>query len=159
MKLGIWREVFREAARKLEFAEVELDEKGSCTLVPQQNGVQPIHIVFDDESGIVDVYSEIGIVPDADAGVYRELLSDNLFAEKTKGATYAASRTTGGIVLQRTFEVRDAGDGEAFAVLLADFAEVAAAGRRLIYRSVLGEAPKPRRSGEAESDGAGFMRV
>lgn len=137
--LETWRQVFRAAASKLELASVDLDEKGNCSIVPSNNAVPAINIVFDAESGVVDIFSELGFVPDSDPGVYRELLFDNLFGEKTKGATYAAVRATGRIVLQRGFEVGSVDDGEALAAVLADFVEAAYAGRRLIYRSVLGE--------------------
>ena len=137
--LETWRQVFRAAALKLELASVDLDDNGNCSIVSSEAALPNINIAFDEEYGIADIFSELGTVPESDPDVYRELLFDNLFCEKTKGATYAAARATGRIVLQRAFEVKSADDGEALAVALADFAEAAYAGRRLIYRSVLGE--------------------
>lgn len=136
--LETWRQVFRTAAGHLELASVDLDENGNCSIVSSNNAIPNINIAFDAESGIVDIFSELGVVPESDPDVYRELLFDNLFCEKTKGAAYAAARATGRIVLQRTFEVRSADDGEALAAVLIDFVEAAYAGRHLIYRSLLG---------------------
>ena len=143
--LETWRQVFRAAAVKLELAGVDLDENGSCSIVSSESAIPNVNIAFDEESGVADIFSELGVVPESDPDVYRELLFDNLFCEKTKGAVYAASRTTGRIVLQRAFEVRSAGDGDALAAVLAAFVESAYGGRRLIFRSLLGaeEAPVP----------------
>lgn len=155
--LETWRQVFRAAALKLEMAGVDLDDHGNCTIVSSDGALPNLNLAFDEESGIVDIFSELGVVPESDPEVYRELLFDNLFGEKTKGATFAASRTTGRIVLQREFEVKSADDGEALAVALADFAEVAYQGRRLIYRSLLGE-EEVSMSNEAPVPGT-FMQI
>lgn len=140
MMMQLWRNVFRVAALELEMNGVELDAGGGCTLVSGRQGVPQIHIAFDDEAGIADIFAEIGLVPDDDAGLYREFLFDNFFSERTKGAFFSASRETGRIMLQRMFEVRSEKDGPALAAALANFAEVAYAGRRKLYRSMIGEA-------------------
>ena len=143
INLETWRQIFRAAALKLELASVDLDENGNCSIVSSNHAVPNINIAFDAESGVADIFAELGIVPESDPEVYRELLFDNLFCEKTKGATYAAARATGRIVLQRAFEAKSADDGEALAAVLVDFVEAAYAGRRLVYRSVLGEGETP----------------
>ncbi len=154
--LETWRQVFRAAARKLELASVDLDDNGNCSIVSAQAALPNINIAFDVEFGIADIFAELGSVPESDPDVYRELLFDNLFFEKTKGAAYAAARATGRIVLQRAFEVKSVDDADALAVALADFAEVAYAGRRLIYRSVLGEDETPDTPGETSGF---FMQI
>ena len=154
--LETWRQVFRAAALKLELASVDLDDNGNCSIVSAESALPNINIAFDEEFGIADIFSELGTVPESDPDVYRELLFDNLFCEKTKGATYAAARATGRIVLQRTFEVKSVDDSDAFAAALADFAEAAYAGRRLIYRSVLGEDETTDSQGETSGV---FMQV
>ena len=137
--LETWRQVFRAAAVKLELAGVDLDENGSCSIVSSESAIPNVNIAFDEESGVADIFSELGVVPESDPDVYRELLFDNLFCEKTKGAVYAAARATGRIVLQRAFEVRSVDDGDVLAAVLAAFVEAAYRGRRLIYRSLLGD--------------------
>ena len=154
--LETWRQVFRAAALKLELASVDLDDNGNCSIVSSEAALPNINIAFDEEYGIADIFSELGTVPESDPDVYRELLFDNLFCEKTKGATYAAARATGRIVLQRTFEVKSVDDSDAFAAALADCAEAAYAGRRLIYRSVLGEDETTDSQGETSGV---FMQV
>lgn len=140
MKIELWRSVFRAAALDLEMDGVELDAEGGGTLVSTQQGVPQIHIAFDSEAGEVDVFAEIGLVPDDDAGLYREFLFDNYFASQTRGAFFSASRETGRIMLHQTFEARSEEEGKTFAALLANFVEVAYAGRRKLYRSVTGNA-------------------
>lgn len=149
MEMQVWRNVFRAAALELAMNGCELDAEGGCTLDSAKRGVPQIHIVFDAEAGIADIFAEIGLVPSDDADLYREFLFDNYFAAQTKGAFFSASRETGRILLQRAFEVRSEEDGPALAATLADFAEVAYAGRRKLYRCVLGEAGTP---GGAPSD-------
>lgn len=143
MKMQLWRDVFRAAACELEMGGVELDAAGGCTIVSGQQGMPPIHIAFDDEAGVADIFAEIGLVPSDDVDLYREFLFDNYFADLTKGAFFSASRETGRILLHRTFEVRSQDDGPALAATLADFSEVAYTGRRKLYRSVLGDAEEP----------------
>lgn len=140
MKMQLWRDVFRVAALELEMGGVELDAGGGCTIVSEQQGMPQIHIAFDAEAGVADIFAEIGLVPSDDADLYREFLFDNYFADRTKGAFFSASRETGRILLHRMFEVRSQEDGPALAATLADFAEVAYEGRRKLYRSVLGDA-------------------
>lgn len=143
MKTQLWRDVFRAAALELGMDGVELDAEGGCTIVSECQGMPQIHIVFDAEAGIADIFAEIGLVPSDDTDLYREFLFDNYFADRTNGAYFSASRETGRILLHRTFEVRSQEDGPAFAVALACFAKLAYEGRRKLYRSVLGEAEVP----------------
>lgn len=154
--LETWRQVFRAAALKLELARVDLDENGNCSIVSAESAIPNVNIAFDEESGVADIFSELGVVPESDPDVYRELLFDNLFCEKTKGAVYAAARATGRIVLQRAFEVRSADDGDALAAVLAAFVEAAYSGRRLIYRSLLGDEES---SAPEDAVPASFMQV
>lgn len=151
MKMELWRNVFRAAALDLEMGGVELDAEGGCSLVSSQQGVPQIHIAFDAEAGVADIFAEIGLVPDDDAGLYREFLFDNYFASETKGAFFSASRKTGRIMLHQPFEAHSEEDGPALAALLASFAEVAYAGRRKLYRSVIGDAKETAGAPMAES--------
>lgn len=153
-----WREVFRDAALQLKLADVELDETGSCSLRTNQPGMPDIHILFDAERGVAEIVSELGMPPDADRDVCFDLLCDNFLGDRAGGAVFAASRTTGQIVLQRTFPAHTEDDGEALAEALADFAEVAWAGRRRIYRSVFGEGGADSRP-SAPLGIDGFLRI
>ena len=154
--LETWQQVFRAAALKLELAGVDLDENGNCSIVSAESVIPNVNIAFDEESGVADIFSELGVVPESDPEVYRELLFDNLFCEKTKGAVYAAARATGRIVLQRAFEVRSVDDGDALAAVLVAFVEAAYRGRRLIYRSLLGDEEA---SASVDAVPASFLQV
>ena len=156
MSMEKWRETFRDAANALGFKGVELDETASCTIRSERKAVPPINVAYDETDDRVDIFAEIGYVPDDDPGLYREFLFDNLFGEKTKGAVFAASRETGRIVLQRTLEVATLASGETLAAVLVDFAEIACAARRRLFRSVLPEAEGPVAADGSENMG---MRV
>lgn len=158
MTSEMWREVFRDAALKLKLADVELDETGSCSLRTNHPGMPDIHILFDAERGVAEIVAELGLPPDADRDVCFDLLCDNFLGDRDGGAVFAASRTTGQIVLQRVFPVRAADDGEALAEALVDFVEVAWAGRRRIYRSVFGESGADGRT-SPPLGADGFLRI
>ena len=146
--------LFEGAARELGFADgAKLDERGGCTLRSQTRGMPPVHLRYDERNDLLDVFAEIGHVPDDRQDLYREFLCDNLFGRGTKGATFAASKETGRIVLQRSVAVEPIGEASFLAAVLADFAEVAYAARQRLFATAESAA-----SDEPSAD-SGFMRV
>lgn len=146
--------LFEGAARELGFADgAKLDERGGCTLRSQTRGMPPVHLRYDEKNDLLDVFAEIGHVPDDNRDLYREFLCDNLFGHATKGATFAASKETGRIVLQRSVAVDPIDDASFLAAVLADFAEVAYAARQRLFASAETSAPE-----EASADFR-FVRV
>ena len=126
--------LFEGAARELGFAAgVKLDERGSCTLRSQTRGMPLVHLHYDEKNDLLDVFAEIGHVPHDKQDLYLEFLCDNLFGHGTKGATFAASKETGRIVLQRSVAVDPIDDASFLAAVLADFAEVAYAARQRLF--------------------------
>lgn len=155
MSLEKARELFDEAARQLGFAEgASLDDDGSCTIVSETRGMPKIHVYYDGTGDTIDLFSEIGVVPDGRDELYREFLADNFLGGETRGATFALSRETGRLVLQRTFTVGPLADGEAMAMIIADFAEVAYTARQRIC-GVFGSRP----DGDALSGDDAGIRV
>ena len=133
MSMEKFKTVFEDAARDLGFSGAELDERGACTILPKVQGMPAIHLAYDEAGDNVDIFCELGTVPDGRADLYREFLAANLFGEESKGAVFAFSRELGHVVLQRTLSVEAIGEHAFFASALADFAEVAYAARQKLF--------------------------
>ena len=146
--------LFQDAARELGFAAgAKLDEHGGCTLRSQTRGMPLVHLFYDQKNDLLEVFAEIGHVPDDKPNLYLEFLGDNLFGNGTKGATFAASKETGRIVLQRSIAVEPIDDAAFLAAVLADFAEVAYAARQRLF------APTESTQTEGATDDLNFIRV
>lgn len=133
MSLARLNELFADVAAELNFTGTLLDEQGNCTIT-LKNGLPCVHLQYDAMNDVIDVFSEIGYVPDDDPGLYRELLIDNLWSKDMRFAVYALDPVTGRVVLRTALPVSVFPDPKALADLLCSFVDNIISGRRRLYR-------------------------
>jgi len=108
--------------RKVGIPELTLDEQGACIMSFDE------HVVTfqeEDEGRGVTMYTVLGILPrETAAGVYRNVLSGNLFWAETHGATLALEDSTDSLVLAREVDVSKMSEDE-FQDLLGLFLDAA----------------------------------
>lgn len=145
---------FRATALRLGCGSVRgFDAEGICTIAFGAKGVPSVHLVLDDENGCLDIFSEIGFVPAGRESLYRDLLRENLFCARTKGAAFAVDDRSGAVILQRTVDVARLDDeGEFLAGAIVAFVSVSIGARRRLLDAC-------RESGEDVPREAPFMQV
>lgn len=131
------RTVFEDAARELGLAAgATLDEKGACTIISNVRGMPEICFAYDAEGDTADVFAEIAVIPDDRTDLLKDFLCDNLFGEKTRGASFALLRENNMLVLNRNVEMKVVEDGGSLAGILSDFAEVAYNAKQRVFAPV-----------------------
>lgn len=153
MSMAHLNELFDGVKSSLGMTGVGLDEHGACTIRLQAKGTPAIHLAYDAENDVLDIFAEIGFVPDEDAGLYREFLEANLFGTETRQATYAVDAATGQVVLHRSVSVAALEKAEDLEAELTSFVATACEGRLKIYRKITG------RQEQGEVSTGGFMKV
>lgn len=137
MSLAHLNELFSSAMSEFGMTGDGLDETGACTIRLRKKGMPPINMLYDSSNDTLDVFSEIGYVPEDDKDLYQDFLADNFFGGGTYGAVFSLDQTTNRIMLHRTLTVSLIADGAEFSNMLVAFAETAYNARRKIFRKAL----------------------
>lgn len=91
-------------AKSLNLAELSLDENNHCMLLFDDKVV--LNMEFNEDRGILVVYSYIGEVPfEGRENIFEALLESNCFWQETEGATIGIDKHTQTVVLSYPFEL------------------------------------------------------
>lgn len=91
-------------AKSLSLAELSLDDNNHCMLLFDDKVV--LNMEFNEDRGILVVYSYIGEVPfEGRENIFETLLESNCFWQETEGATIGIDKHTQTVVLAYPFEL------------------------------------------------------
>ena len=103
---------------RIGLSQLALDENGRCRLM--FDGAVAVDLELDSETGRLHLYAVLGPVPAEGAEqVFRRMLSQHLFGQRTGGACYGLDELSGELLLFTTVDP-EATDGLAFQAAVAN---------------------------------------